>query len=291
LELRLPDIIMDPLTIAALLGLAGKALAAGVEAWKAWLENGRGGVAVASDGTQYALPADDERFGPDLSEPSFLGSGEPVSFEGVFVLADPWAATYLAPEQPVLLVIEDRAKQRSFDSLVAITSVGSRLEGSLFPGNYRLGAFVFLDDDPDNWDDADGGALVDFSVAADEAPIRLEIPIEAIQEPAEIFGADETPLADVGYLREGERDNYDVIFEGDVMYRIYLSSSDPTADFDLYVYDESDELVDQDDEPASDALCSVTPRSTGPFQIAVECSSGQSPYRILVQEVTGLESS
>jgi hypothetical protein len=283
--------MLDPLTIAALLGLAGKALGAGVEAWKTWLENGRGGVAVASDGSQYALAADGQYVSADLSEPPFLGSGEPVSFEGAFVLADPGAATYLLPDQPVLLVIEDQTEQSSLDSLVAIASLGSGFEGSLFPGNYRLGAFVFLDDDPDTWDDADGGALVDFSVAADEPPFRLEIPIEAIQEPAEIFGADETLLAGSGYLREGERDDYDAMFEGDVTYRIYLSPSDPGADFDLYVYDESDVPIDQDDAPASYALCNVTPRSTGPFQIVVECVSGQSPYRILVQGVTEFESS
>jgi hypothetical protein len=270
---------VDPITIAALLGLGGKALDAGVGAWKAWLEKGCGGVSIASDGSQYSLPVG----GRALREPRLLGWGEPVLFEGFFVPADPWAEAYLLPEQPVLLVIESQDQSSSLDSMVAIASLDSRFEGSLFPGNYLLGAFVFLEDDPDDWQDVDGGALLDFSVMAGEPPFRLQVAIEAIPEPAEILGAGETVLYGSGNLRAEGQDHYDVVFARDVTYRVYVAPSNERADFDLYVYDESEHLVAQDADPDSDALCTVTPRWTGPFTIVVECHSGDSPYVISVQ--------
>jgi hypothetical protein len=212
-----------------------------------------------------------------------LGTGNPVSFEGLFVPADAWAHAYLDAEQPVLLVIEDQDERSSLDSLVAMASLADGFGGTLFPGNYLLGAFVFLDEDPDNWDDVDGGALVEFSVVGGEPPFQLEIPIEAVPGPADILGAPETLVWSGGRLRAGGEDYFDAVFEGGMPYRIYVAPHDSGADFDLFVYDQNGNRVAFDDDPDSDALCVVTPRWTGPFSIVVKCHSGSSPYDILVQ--------
>jgi hypothetical protein len=265
---------VDPVTIAALLGLAGKALDAGVGAWRSWLETGKG-VAIAADGSQHRLPTGGQYGGPRLIEPGFLGRGAPVPFDAAFVPADQWA-TQLFVEQPILVVIEDLDELSPLDSVIAAGSLGDPFEGSLFPSNYLLGAFVFYEADPRDWEDVAGGALVEFSVTSGEPPFQLEIPIESLSVPGEV-------LQGWGSLSAGQQDHYDVTFEGDITYHIYVAPVDPRADFDLYVFDENENLIDSDDDVDSDALCVVTPRWTGPFDIVVACDSGVSSYGLFVE--------
>jgi hypothetical protein len=265
---------VDPVTIAALLGLAGKALEAGIGAWKTRLETGSG-VAIAANGSQYRLPTGGQFAGPRLIEPASLGRGSPITFHGTFIPADRWAAQLLQ-EQPILIAIEDEDERSPLDSVIAMGSLGDPFEGSLFPGNYVLGAFVFSDTDPRHWDDVVGGALVGFSVTAGEPPFRLEIPIESTSASAEV-------VRGWGNLVAGQQERYQAVFVGGATYRIYVAPIDPRADMDLYVFDENGILVAGDEELDSDALCTVAPRWTGPFEIVVACNSGQSPYGLVVQ--------
>jgi hypothetical protein len=277
------EFIVDPITIAALLGLGGKALEAGVNAWKAWLDNGRGGVAFATDGSQYALP----KGGGYLS--SVLGDGggreldRQVPFKVEFVAADGLAQTYLDAGQPALLVIEDQNDQSRLDSIVAIGTLGDGFEGTLLPGHYLLGVYVFLDSNPDTWNDIDGGGFAEFSVASRQSPFLLQVPVEAMAEPAFIYDAPQTVDFQSAYLVAGQQHEYSISMEAGVTYRVYVQPADLSADFDLAVFDENGNLIDEDDDPASDAACEVTPRWTGPFDLVVSCHYGRSAYEILVQ--------
>lgn len=272
---------MDPMTVAALVGLGGKLVDVGARVFESWLGNRGGGVAIAADGTRYDLPQGGHFLGAGLVEPAVFGVGEPVSFEGGFVPADPWSEAWLTPEQPVMLVIEDEDEQSPLDSLVALVPLGGGFEGSLFPGRYRLGAFVFLDDDPDSWDYLDGGGLVGFTVHPGEAPLSLEIPIEAMPEPTDVFPV-ETLVEDSGYLNAGEEAHYDAVFEEGVEYSIYVEPTNPIADLDLYIVDENENLVAQDEDEDADALCTVSPLWTGSFTVVVRCDSGSTEYQIKI---------
>lgn len=269
---------MDPVTLAALIGVGGKLIDAGVQLVKVWHERGSGGVALGTDGSRMDLRQDD-RFGrPALMEPWDFGVSNPIPFDGVFVPADAWAHTCLGAEQPVLIVIEDHDDQSPLDTILAVLPLGSTFEGQLFPGTYSLGAFVFLNEDFTNWDNLDGGGLVEFSVAPGDQPFRLEIPIEATPEPSN------ASLIHVSSsLGPGQQEYYTVILEGNVTYHVYVNPINPGTDLDLYVYDENLNLIDLDNDPDNDALCTVAPRWTGPFKIVVLCHSGGGAYQLLVQ--------
>jgi hypothetical protein len=273
---------MDPVTNAALIGLAGKAMEVGVNAWKTWLERRGGGMAIGSDGSRYDLSQSGRFLSPDLAPPAAFARGEPVPFEGCFVAADDWAQAYLLAEQPVMVIIEDQDEDSPLDAVVALSMLGATFEGHLFPGQYRLGAYVFLDDDPENWDELDGGALIDFTVVAGEPPFRLEVPIEAAPDPDEDDTA-VTLLADSGYLETGGEARYIVELESEVTYSIYVNPDDPEVDLDMYVFDENGNVIDQDSDIDSDAFCTVTPVWTGPFEIVVTCAAGSGDYQITVE--------
>ena len=66
-------------------------------------------------------------------------------------------------------------------------------------------------------------------------------------------------------------------------YSVYVAPSDPSVDFDLYVYDEKGILIAQDDTPRSDAWCYITPRWTGPFRLVVKAARGFSTYHVRVE--------
>jgi hypothetical protein len=91
------------------------------------------------------------------------------------------------------------------------------------------------------------------------------------------------PLVGTGALSAGQIDRYNVILRANVTYRIYVRPSRSGVDFDLRIYDENRVLVEWDEELSSDAMCHLTPVWTGPFQIAVICSSGASGYSVLIE--------
>ena len=239
-------------------------------------------MAVAANGSRYNLASGGRYNGPQLVEPYQLGMGEPVVFDGLFVPADTWAQDWLIADQPVLLVIDDLSETSPLDSVVAIGQLGGGFEGSLYPGNYVLGAFVFSDDNPEAWEDISGGALVEFSVVPGEPPFSLTIPIEAIEGQPDIQPPNEALLLGSGYLSRGEEAMYEVGLESDVTYAVYVEPADPTADLDLYLYDEYGNLIDYDDDATSDAISYVTPRWVGSFRFVVRCHEGESAYRLLI---------
>jgi hypothetical protein len=90
-----------------------------------------------------------------------------------------------------------------------------------------------------------------------------------------------------GMLRPGEAEYMDVTLRGEVAYEVYVHPDEPGVDFDLSVFDERGNLIAQDTDTDSDALCIVRPAWTGPFRLVVNSARGTSTYRTLVQEMAG----
>ena len=65
-------------------------------------------------------------------------------------------------------------------------------------------------------------------------------------------------------------------------YYIYVKTEEVGVDFDVYVMDENKNIVAGDDSPASDAKCSITPRWTGEFLVAVKSARGSSRYQLYI---------
>jgi len=91
-------------------------------------------------------------------------------------------------------------------------------------------------------------------------------------------------LVGSGVIGPGGSEFFDVILTGGHTYAVYVQPFDPGVDFDLRVYDQNGNLITQDITTAPDAYCTVTPRWTGPFRLAVTSARGVSGYRIQVQE-------
>ena len=86
-----------------------------------------------------------------------------------------------------------------------------------------------------------------------------------------------------GVLGPGQAEYFDVVLKSGVRYGVYVNPTDPSVDFDLFVYDENGNLVTQDTTTASDALCYITPRWSGPFRLLVKAARGLSTYHIRVE--------
>lgn len=86
-----------------------------------------------------------------------------------------------------------------------------------------------------------------------------------------------------GVLGPGGAQYLDVALRAGITYNIYVDPSEPSVDFNLFVYDENNNQVAYDNTPASSALCSVTPRWTGPFRIMVTSARGLSNYNLRVE--------
>ena len=85
-----------------------------------------------------------------------------------------------------------------------------------------------------------------------------------------------------GYIGWGDVDSFGVLLDRDIEYTIHVDPDDPTVDFDLYIYDENDNLIASDDTDLADAFCTLTPKWTGPFNIFVKAASGGGGYTITV---------
>ena len=92
------------------------------------------------------------------------------------------------------------------------------------------------------------------------------------------------PLVGSGLIGPGGSEYFDIVLSGGHTYAVLVEPSEPTVDFDIYVYDENGNLVTQDDSSAANAYCAITPRWTGPFRLVVKAYRGFSGYRIQVQE-------
>jgi len=85
------------------------------------------------------------------------------------------------------------------------------------------------------------------------------------------FKGGEMPLIGSGTLSRGQNHQYSVLLKGNVTYAVYVRPDRSGGDFDLQTYDQNNNLVQWDEAPDSDALCYVTPRWNGPFQLARRC--------------------
>jgi hypothetical protein len=86
-----------------------------------------------------------------------------------------------------------------------------------------------------------------------------------------------------GVIGPGTAEAFEVVLRAGQAYLVDVQPTEPGVDFDLHVFDENGNLVDQDVSPARDAYCTVRPRWTGPFRLVVESARGTSAYRIQVQ--------
>lgn len=90
-------------------------------------------------------------------------------------------------------------------------------------------------------------------------------------------------LTGAGVLGPGQAEHFDVVLQSGVMYAVHVSPVEKGVDFDLYIYDENGNLVQQDVTTSSDALCVITPRWTGPFRMIVKSAQGFSLYNIRIE--------
>lgn len=88
-----------------------------------------------------------------------------------------------------------------------------------------------------------------------------------------------------GMLRPGEMEYLDVTLRGQIPYEVFVHPDEPGVDFDLSVFDERGNLIAQDTDTDSDAVCVITPAWTGPFRLVVNSARGTSTYRTLVKEL------
>jgi hypothetical protein len=87
-----------------------------------------------------------------------------------------------------------------------------------------------------------------------------------------------------GTISAGNGEYVDVVLTGGRPHRVFVQAHDPGVDFDLRVYDESGNLVQQDVSYSPDAYCIVTPRWTGPFRLFVTAASGIGRYTLVVED-------
>lgn len=86
-----------------------------------------------------------------------------------------------------------------------------------------------------------------------------------------------------GVLGPGQAQYFDVALQSGITYSVYVAPSDPSVDFDLFVYDENGNLITQDTKTNSDALCYITPLWSGPFRLLVKAARGLSTYNIRIE--------
>jgi hypothetical protein len=88
-----------------------------------------------------------------------------------------------------------------------------------------------------------------------------------------------------GTLGHGETKDFEVELRSGIKYSIYVNPIESYADFDLYIYDETGNLIEYDSSTDSDAYCFVIPKYTGPFKLLIKSESGFSKYFVrVVQE-------
>jgi hypothetical protein len=89
-------------------------------------------------------------------------------------------------------------------------------------------------------------------------------------------------LVGSGVIGPGGAEYFDVVLHGAHTYQVMVQPMEIGVDFDLHVYDENGNLVNEDISPAANAYCAITPRWTGPFRLVVNSTRGISSYQIQV---------
>lgn len=178
---------MEDIIVDLVKGLAIKLVGVGLDVWRdrRARDPAHNAVAIASNGARYTggLPMS----GGMLVEPAVFSVGyEPVEVDIRFSPANTWAGTYLSPDQPVLIAIEDRGIRSSLDSIVIPAWLGDGIDIGLYPGQYFLAAYVFRDTNLNALDGISGGA---FSVARYDRPFTVRVVIESVADEQEILQA------------------------------------------------------------------------------------------------------
>jgi hypothetical protein len=86
-----------------------------------------------------------------------------------------------------------------------------------------------------------------------------------------------------GFLMSGGAQYLDLTLQGQTTYQIYVNPDNPTVDFDLHIVDQNGNVVAQDEDPTSNALCYITPAWTGLFRIVVNSATGSGWYQVSVE--------
>jgi len=92
-----------------------------------------------------------------------------------------------------------------------------------------------------------------------------------------------------GTLGHGETKDFKVELQSGIKYSIYCTPTEPHVDFDLYIYDETGNLIEYDSSPDSDAYCFVIPNHTGLFRLLIKSEAGFSKYYIRVVQERDLD--
>jgi hypothetical protein len=91
-------------------------------------------------------------------------------------------------------------------------------------------------------------------------------------------------LVGSGVIGPGNAEFFDVVLRGQHLYQIDVHPSEPGVDFDLQVFDENGNLINEDLSESADAYAAIVPRWTGPFRLVVSAARGASAYRIEVRD-------
>jgi subtilisin family serine protease len=86
-----------------------------------------------------------------------------------------------------------------------------------------------------------------------------------------------------GFLLAGGAQYLDLTLQGNTTYQVYVHPDDPSVDFDLRIVDQNGNVVAQDMDTTSNALCYITPAWTGLFRLIVNASAGSSWYQVRVE--------
>ncbi len=118
---------------------------------------------------------------------------------------------------------------------------------------------------------------------APDGSLNLDVPDPRIDLPLPPEPPDVGVSTAAGALMAGEAHSFDVVLTAGRPHEIYVRPDDPTADFDLQIYDEDGILVGEDATPNSDAGCIITPLWTGMFTVVVRAVMGASSYQLFVE--------
>ena len=86
-----------------------------------------------------------------------------------------------------------------------------------------------------------------------------------------------------GFLMAGGVQYLDLALQGKTTYQVYVHPDDPSVDFDLHIVDGNGNVVAQDLDATSDALCYITPAWSGLFRLIVNSAYGSGWYRVSVE--------
>ena len=88
----------------------------------------------------------------------------------------------------------------------------------------------------------------------------------------------------IGKIYPQQEESFKIVLRENRKYHIYVDATNPSADFDLYVYGEDDVLVAFDDHLQADAQVEIEPQQKGPYRLQIRSVRGYSEFVVLVYE-------